>query len=98
MEKENLLKRTLEDLARIYPTGLYEYLFKYNMDTYSQLLYIESRIDQAFLSGTTAELKAILREYWKIHILAIKEFEKIDHSSLDIPKVRKDMEDERIRT
>ena len=97
MEKESLIKRTLEDLARIYPTGLYEYLFKYNMDTYSQLLYIESRIDQAFLSGTTAELKAILREYWKIHILAIKKFEKIDQSSLDIPKVREEIEEERTR-
>ena len=95
MEKESLIKRTLEDLARIYPTGLYEYLFKYNMDTYSQLLYIESRIDQAFLSGTTAELKAILREYWKIHILAIREFKKVDQSSLDIPKLREEMQEER---
>ncbi|SRR5579884_214987 len=97
MEKENLLKRTLEDLARIYPIGLYEYLFKYNVDTYNHLLYMESRIDRAFLSGTIAELKVILREYWKIHILAMKEFEKIDQSRLDIPKVRKEMDEERTR-
>lgn len=97
MSKEELLKRTLEDLGKQYPIGLYEYLFKHRHEVYSELTRLEEAVDRAFLSGTVGELKAVLRDYWKLHIEAIKEFKEVGQSDFNLPVARKEMQEERLR-
>jgi hypothetical protein len=95
--KEELLKRTLEDLAKIYPQGLYEYLYKQRRELYGELLDLEERIDRCVLSESIEDLKAALRDYWKLHTTAIREFKNIDQLSFDLPKAREEMTEERIK-
>lgn len=95
--REELLKRTLEDLGKIYPPGLYEYLYKQRREAYEELLHLEERIDGSFLSGSIEVLKAALRDYWQFHTTAIKEFKNIDQLSFDLPKARQEMIEERIK-
>ncbi len=100
MTKEELLNHTLEDLGRVYPNGLYEYLFKYQKNLFTQLMTIEKRIDQIYLNPdtTTNELKLVLREYWNLHVKAIKEFKQVKNISLmNLAKIREELIQERIR-
>lgn len=97
MDKEELLKRTLEDLGKIYIDGLYEYLYECHREVYNEIIRLEEEIDQAFLSRTVGELKAVLRAYWKLHIQAIKEFKSSDQLDFNPLKARKEIAEERIR-
>ncbi len=54
-------------------------------------------VDHVFLSGTVEELKLVLRDYWKLHIIAIREFNSIDHLAFNLPKARREMTEKRIR-
>lgn len=99
MTKEELLKQALEDLGRRYPTGLYEYLFKHCPDLYKQLLGLEDRIDQSYLNphASIDQLKAVLREYWTFHMMAIKQFKQTTELDLKLRQARQEMAEERIR-
>lgn len=97
MDKEALIKRTLEDLGKHYPIGLYEYLFKHRHEVYSKLTRLEKAIDQAFLTGMVEDLKAILRDYWRLHMEAIKQFKAGGQLTLNIRETREEMEEERVR-
>ncbi len=96
-EKEAIIKEVLRLLGEKYPVGLYEYLFKHRPELYKKLQHLEDRIDQAFLSATIQGLKAILRDYWTLHIMAIKEFKEIDQLDFNLPVARKELQENRIR-
>lgn len=95
--KEELVKKTLEDLGKIYPQGLYEHLYKQRRETYEELLRLEERIDKSFLSGSIEDLKAALRDYWKLHVEAIKEFKNVAQLDFNLSMARKEMNEERIK-
>jgi len=99
MTKEELLNRALEDLGKRYPQGLYEYLYKYRPGLYKQLIDLEGRIDQTYLNPNASidQLKAVLREYWKFHMTAIREFKQRGQLDLNLLKAREEMVEERIR-
>jgi hypothetical protein len=96
MNKDELLRKTLEDLGRYYPTGLYEFLFKHKYDLYERLQEVECQIDQAYLTGTVDDLKLALREYWNLHRIAIKEFNNTTALNIDIEEIRKEISENRI--
>lgn len=98
-EKAAILQEVLRLLEEKYRPGLYEYLFKYREDAYKRLLALEDGIDRAYLTPGIDEegFKAILREYWKLHIIAIKEFKQVDQLDLNIPQARQEMTAERVR-
>jgi hypothetical protein len=99
MNKDELLNRTLEELGKRYPQGLYEYLYKHRPDLYRQLVDLEDKIDQAYLNPNASidQLKAVLREYWAFHMTTIREFKQKGQLGLNLPQARKEMIDERIR-
>lgn len=97
MTKEELLKRTLEDLGKQYPIGLYEYLHECHREVYDEIVRLEEGIDKAFLAGTTEELKSVLRDYWKLHMEGIKEFKQREGSNLNLSLARRKIEEERVR-
>jgi len=99
MTKEELLTRTLEDLGKGYPIGLYEYLFRRRTDLYKQLIELEDKIDHTYLNPNESidQLKAVLREYWTFHISAIKEFTQIPLIDINIARTRDEMSEERMR-
>ena len=99
MTKEELLTRTLEDLGKQYSIGLYEFLFKHHPDPYRQLIDLEDRIDQTYLnpSASIDQLKAVLREYWTLHMTTIEEFMQRVQLNLNPLQVKEEMAEERIR-
>jgi hypothetical protein len=68
MTREELLKRTLEELGKRYPPGMYAYLHHHHPEAYQELLNLESTISQTYLTGTIGKLKEVLRLYWRFHI------------------------------
>lgn len=96
-EKEEALKEILRLLSDRYPMGLYEYLFRHRGELYKQLLKLEERLDKALLSGTVEETKAALRDYWVLHMKAIKEFKQATKSELDLSQAREQMKQERLK-
>jgi len=98
-EKDRIQQEVLRLLKEKYPQGLYEFLYKHRLDLFRQLIDLENRIDQTFLSDKTRieEFKAVLREYWKLHMTAIKAFKSIDRLALNLSMVRQEMSEERIR-
>ena len=97
MNKDELLNRTLEELGKRYPQGLYEFLFKHRPDLYRQLVGLEDKIDQTYLNASIDQLKAVLREYWVFHMRAIREFRQVGQLGLNLPQAREEMTEERIR-
>jgi len=87
---------TLYELGKRYPSGLYEFLFKYRSDFYQQLLGIEGKIDKAILSGTVDELKLVLREYWTLHMRAIHIFKNNEIKDFNREEVRREILDGRV--
>lgn len=59
-EKEKILNEVFRLLNEKYPVGLYEYLYENHRATYDAILRVEDKVDQAFLTGTLAELKEAL--------------------------------------
>lgn len=98
-EKDAILKEVLKLLGEKYQPGLYEYLFKLNPNLYRRLTELEDRIDRAFLTDSVSleGFKAILRDYWKLHMTAIKELKQTEQLDLDLSRVRQKMTEERVR-
>jgi len=93
-EKENIIDGTLKLLAERYPIGLYEYLFKYQTEMYKELRDLEDDISRDYLDKTVGDLKEVLREYWSLHIQAIKEFENQDDLDLKVNEINKQIQQE----
>jgi len=93
-EKEHIIDETLRLLAQKYPTGLYEYLFKYQPETYKKLRVLEDDISRDYLDKTTGDLKEVLREYWTLHMEAIKRFENQDKLDLKVNEVKQQILEE----
>lgn len=98
-EKERIIKEVLRLLREKYPIGLYEYLYKHRPDLYRQLISLEDRIDKAYLDPNASidQLKAVLRDYWTLHMTAIREFRQIGQLGLNLSRAREEMSEERIR-
>jgi hypothetical protein len=96
-EKDRILKEILRLLGEKYPVGLYEYLYEHNRGTYEAIIRVEDKVDQAFLFGTVEELKAVLRDYWKLHMEGIKQFKQAGGICFNQTLARKKLEEERVR-
>lgn len=89
MNHEELVKRMFDLLGERYPVGLYEYMNDYLPETNRELLNIEDRINRCLLDKSSiATLKAAFRDYWALHMKAIKEFEKAKAEGLDVSELR----------
>lgn len=97
MTKDELIKRTLEDLGKQYPVGLYEYLYECRREAYNAILWVEDKIDQTFLTGTVEGMKAALRDYWRLHMEAIKQFKQAGGIYPNQALTRQKIEEERVR-
>ncbi len=93
-EKEHIIDETLRLLTRKYPTDLYEYLFKYQPETYKKLRVLEDDISRDYLDRTIGDLKEVLREYWTLHMEAIKRFENQDELDLKVNEVKQQIQQE----
>jgi hypothetical protein len=77
MTSGELVQRTFDRLAEIYPKGLYEFMEEHLPELSRQLHELEERIDRCLLNGSgTDDLKPALREYWMVHVKAIEEWER----------------------
>lgn len=76
-KKENLLQRALEEVDKIYVSGLYDYLLSSREDPYKQLMGLEAQVGKAYLDSTVTvgELRATLREYWTKYFEAVRAYE-----------------------
>ncbi|MEM2135543.1 MAG: hypothetical protein QXG44_11880 [Candidatus Jordarchaeaceae archaeon] len=74
-EKNIILKEVIRLLSEKYINGLYDFLYKSRFNVYRELLEIEEKINRSFVSDTVSlkEFKSLLRDYWVVHIKAIKE-------------------------
>lgn len=97
MNKDELLRKTIEDLGKCYPKGLYEYLFKFRSDSFRELQQIEDAIDKAYLYGSVKNCKAALREYWVFHVKTIQIYKNRSNVDSNLTKARKEMLQERMR-
>jgi len=93
-DKEVILVEILNLLAERYPIGLYEYLYKYQLESYKRIRELEDEVDNAFLYKTVGDLKKVLREYWVIHMTCIKEFENQEDLDLEVSEVKQQIEQE----
>jgi hypothetical protein len=94
MNHEDLVKRMIDLLAERYPAGLYEFMIDYLPETYREFLNIEDRINRCLLDKSSVEtLKAALRDYWVVHMKAIKEFDKAKAEGLDVSELREKVRD-----
>lgn len=89
MNQEELVKQMFDLLAERYPAGLYEYMIDYLPETYREFLNIEDRINRCLLDKSSVDtLKSALRDYWVVHMKAIKEFDKTKEEGLDVSELR----------
>ena len=89
MNHEELVKHMFDLLAERYPAGLYEYMIDFLPETYREFLNIEDRINRCLLDkSSVGTLKSALRDYWVVHIKAIKQFDKAKAEGLDISELR----------
>ena len=98
MDKEKLTKKTLEDLRRIYPQGLYEYLFKFRKPEYDRLLALEGVIVDSILNPELRndELRVDLRKYWIVHQEAIKDFYNSNQDNTKLQEAKEELYDYRM--
>ncbi len=88
-EKDRLLKLTLDGITKRYPSGLYEWLFKYKIEVHERIIELEDRIDENFNdNGSIQELKALLRGYWVEHIKAERDFELSGKPDASLEEIR----------
>jgi len=86
-EKDSILSEFFRLLNARYPHGLYDWLYVQDGAAYNEINRLEDKIDSNFLnSGSISDLKTILREYWAVHMRAIKMFKShsINTSSNEI--------------
>ena len=89
MNHEDLVKHMFDLLGERYPVGLYEYMNDFLPETYREFLNIEDRINRCMLDKSSiGTLKAALRDYWVVHMKAIKEFEKAKAEGLEVSELR----------
>jgi len=76
LTKEKLLQRALEEIDKIYVSGLYEYFLSSREDLYKQLMDLEDQVDKTYLDSTVTveELRATLREYWTFYKEAVRTY------------------------
>jgi len=98
MTKDEIMRKTFEELGRRYPSGLYEFLYKGRKDVYQYLINLEDDIDKAFLFGTEEQLRSTLKEYWTLHMKAIQIFKNRDTTDFDTKEIRQQMLEDRVRT
>jgi len=67
--KEDLVKKTLEDLSTIYISGAYNQIEK-DVELFKRFTDCESKINSLVNSGNVVDLKIALKEYWHIHFQA----------------------------
>lgn len=88
-EKEKLLYITFDRLKEKYPSGLYEWLYKNNLEVYRHIIELEDSINDNFsYNRSIQDLKALLREYWVEHMKAIREFKGCGQSDVSLDDVR----------
>ena len=93
-EKEYLLKTAFNLLEERYPSGLYEWLYIHDRATNDEINRLEDRVNANFLNGGSInDLKAILREYWIVHMKAIRAYEAAG-KVLDLDSIRQQRMDE----
>ena len=93
-EKENIIDGTLKLLAERYKEGVYEYMYQYHPDMYRRIRELEDEVDNAFLFKTTEELKKVLREYWTLHMEAIRKFKNLDELDFSVNEVKQQIQKE----
>ena len=96
-QKQHILHEVFELLNERYPMGLYEYVYKYKPEISKIKDSIEERIDEAFLTSTVDVFKAVLREYWALHMEMIREFKNTEHSQLELSLARKEYVEQRLQ-
>jgi len=87
-DKNFTLEELLRLLAERYPIGLYEYLSKYEPEMFRKMRDLEDDFDNAFLYKATDDLKKILREYWTLHMDAIRKFKNQDKLDSSVNEVK----------
>jgi len=90
MNKEALLKKTFEELAEYYPSGLYDYLYQHRKDLYKKLMDYEEDINFAFLQGEVINLKRVLMKYWDFNMALIELYENDEETHIDLVKVHEE--------
>jgi len=105
MTKEEMIKKTLEQLNQFYPVGLYDWMYLNNKTDYLRLIDIENNIDSLLINdGSQDQLKQLLIEFWQIHKKNIREFDKsnenidLKNPKLNYEQVRKERLEERVAT
>lgn len=97
MKKLNLIKRTLDDLNKFYPIGLYDWMYLNSKSDYEQLIEMENRIDYLIINdGNENVFKDLLIEYWQIHKRNILEFNDSHNAELNVSEIRKERLEERV--
>lgn len=88
-EKEHLLKIVFDGLGQRYPQGLYEWLYIHDRGVYDRINHLEDMINDEILNGgTIARFKELLREYWIVHIKAIRSFNESGAPDNSLNEVR----------
>jgi len=88
-EKERLLHVAFEGLSNEYPPGLYDWLYAHDRGTYDEINQLEDEVNENFLKGGSVDdLKAILREYWRLHMVAIRSFKGRGQSDTSLSETR----------
>jgi len=93
-DKDIILDELLKLLTERYPEGLYEYMYQYHPDMYRRIRELEDEVDNAFLYKTIEDLKEVLREYWTLHMEAIKRFGNQDDLDLKVNEVKRQIQAE----
>jgi len=93
-EKEDILNKVLDALEVKYPSGLYDWLYIRDRGAYDEINRLEDAINENFRSGGSVdEFKAVLRQFWTVHMRAILAFKRFGGPGAQLTEAR----DERIR-
>lgn len=75
IEKERCLNEHLDRLEKVYPSGLYYWLYVHDRNLYARIDEIEDQLNGSFRDGDPIDkFKRLLREYWNAHMRAIRVF------------------------
>jgi len=76
-DKENLVRRTLDDLGNCYTPGLYIMMEEHFPELNDRFNARELKIHSIVQSGTEKELKKALEGYWYLHMELIGRTENL---------------------